>query len=208
MTADRYEAQIKPVFHSTPEGRLALIVLPSMQTVGKKVDEYLVEWRRERAEKDPRLMNNDYVRDSFLLKADTPRFGSGEGKGSIRESVRGDDLYIMVDVTNYSLTYKMSGFENVLSPDDHFQDLKRVIAAAGRKPRRVNVIMPYLYEGRQIKQNGRESLDCSGALQELENLGVDNILSLIRIEYVHRINYLDLPTASKHGIRFSVNPSF
>ncbi len=177
MTADRYEAQIKPVFHSTPEGRLALIVLPSMQTVGKKVDEYLVEWRRERAEKDPRLMNNDYVRDSFLLKADTPRFGSGEGKGSIRESVRGDDLYIMVDVTNYSLTYKMSGFENVMSPDDHFQDLKRVIAAAGRKPRRVNVIMPYLYEGRQIKQNGRESLDCSGALQELENLGVDNILT-------------------------------
>ena len=177
MTADRYEAQIKPVFHSTPEGRLALIVLPSMQTVRKKVDEYLVEWRRERAEKDPRLMNNDYVRDSFLLKADTPRFGSGEGKGSIRESVRGDDLYIMVDVTNYSLTYKMSGFENVMSPDDHFQDLKRVIAAAGRKPRRVNVIMPYLYEGRQIKQNGRESLDCSGALQELVDLGVDNIIT-------------------------------
>ena len=148
-------------FHSIPEGRLAIIPLKSTKTIGEKVNNYLVDWRRKRVELGYNTADNGYSRDTFILEADTPRFGSGEGKGTIRDSVRGDDIYIMVDVMNYSITYKMNGFENVMSPDDHFADLKRVIAAAGKKARRVNVIMPYLYEGRQIKQNGRESMDCA-----------------------------------------------
>ena len=178
MISDRIDTQERPVLDTIPEGRLALIPLKSMENIGRKVDEYLVEWRTRRViGGEVKNSGNGYVRDSFILKADTPRFGSGEGKGLIRESVRGDDLYIMVDVMNYSITYGMAGYENVMSPDDHFQDLKRVIAAACRKARRVNVIMPYLYEGRQIRPNGRESLDCSGALQELVDLGVENIIT-------------------------------
>ena len=164
-------------FHSIPEGRLAIIPLKSTKTIGEKVNNYLVDWRRKRVELGYNTADNGYSRDTFILEADTPRFGSGEGKGTIRDSVRGDDIYIMVDVMNYSITYKMNGFENVMSPDDHFADLKRVIAAAGKKARRVNVIMPYLYEGRQIKQNGRESMDCANALQELTELGVANIIT-------------------------------
>ncbi|MDO5702053.1 MAG: ribose-phosphate pyrophosphokinase, partial [Lachnospiraceae bacterium] len=177
MSFDSYDTQEKPILNTIPEGRLALIALRSMEEIGKKVDSYLSEWRRDRVLKGQVSNSNGYFRDSYLVRADTPRFGSGEAKGSIRESVRGDDLYIMVDVMNYSLTYKMAGFDNIMSPDDHFQDLKRVIAAACRKARRVNVIMPYLYEGRQINQNSRESLDCSGALQELVDLGVENIIT-------------------------------
>ena len=177
MTSDRNDTQAKPVLDTTPEGRLAIIPLNSMAEIGRKVDEYLVEWRRQRVQLGDALDVDGYVQDSYIIEANVPRFGSGEAKGSIRKSVRGDDVYFMVDVMNYSLTYKMSGFENVMSPDDHFQDLKRVISAAGRKPRRINVIMPYLYEGRQIRQNGRESLDCAGALQELQDLGVENILT-------------------------------
>ena len=178
MTSDRTDTQAKPVFETIPEGRLALIPLRSMEAIGRKVDEYLVEWRTRRVnEGTVHSSGNGYVRDTFLVKADTPRFGSGEAKGMILESVRGDDLYVMVDVMNYSITYQMSGYENVMSPDDHFQDLKRVIAAACKKARRVNVIMPYLYEGRQIRPKGRESLDCSGALQELVELGVENIIT-------------------------------
>ena len=164
-------------FHSIPEGRLAIIPLKSTKTIGEKVNNYLVDWRKKRVELGYNTADNGYSRDTFILEADTPRFGSGEGKGTIRGSVRGDDIYIMVDVMNYSITYKMNGFENVMSPDDHFADLKRVIAAAGKKARRVNVIMPYLYEGRQIKQNGRESMDCANALQELTELGVANIIT-------------------------------
>lgn len=164
-------------FHSIPKGRLAIIPLKSTKTIGEKVNNYLVDWRRKRVELGYNTADNGYSRDTFILEADTPRFGSGEGKGTIRDSVRGDDIYIMVDVMNYSITYKMNGFENVMSPDDHFADLKRVIAAAGKKARRVNVIMPYLYEGRQIKQNGRESMDCANALQELTELGVANIIT-------------------------------
>lgn len=177
MTMDRKDTQARPAFSTVPDGRLAIIALKSTEEIGKKVDGYLTEWRKKRVEDGIVKDAAGYVRDSFLIKADTPRFGTGEAKGMIRESVRGDDLYIMVDVMNYSNGYKISGFENVMSPDDHFQDLKRVIAAAGKKTKRLNVIMPYLYEGRQIKQNGRESLDCSGALQELVDLGVDNIIT-------------------------------
>ena len=109
--------------------------------------------------------------------APSPRFGSGEAKGVLQESVRGDDLYLMVDVCNYSLTYSLCGEVNHMSPDDHFQDLKRIIAAVGGKARRVNVIMPFLYESRQHKRTGRESLDCALALQELTDMGVDNIIT-------------------------------
>lgn len=177
MSSDRLDSQEKPVLDTIPEGRLAIIATRSTEQVGRKVDEFLVEWRKERVLKGVVSNKNGYYRDTYLIQADAPRFGSGEGKGTIRESVRGDDLYVMVDVMNYSLTYKMAGFENIMSPDDHFQDLKRIIAAACRKARRVNVIMPYLYEGRQIKHSGRESLDCSGALQELVDLGVENIIT-------------------------------
>ena len=161
-----------------PVGPLGLIPLKSCTGLGKKVDDYLVEWRREReSEHKSTIAFSGYQRDSYILEANTPRFGSGEGKGTIEESVRGDDLYIMVDVCNYSLTYSLFGMTNHMSPDDHFQDLKRIIAAAAGKARRINVIMPFLYESRQHKRSGRESLDCAMALQELVNMGVENIIT-------------------------------
>ena len=116
-------------------------------------------------------------RSSYILKANVPRFGSGEAKGMILESVRGTDLYLLVDVANYSLTYSLCGHENHMSPDDHYQDLKRIIAAVGGKARRITVIMPYLYESRQHKRTARESLDCALALQEMVSMGVDNIIT-------------------------------
>ncbi len=177
MIKDKTDTQDKPVLDTIPDGRLGLIATKSMESFGKKVNDFLVTWRRNRIENGILVVDKTYARDSYLISADTPRFGSGEGKGQINESVRGDDLYILVDVMNHSITYTMQGFENILSPDDHFADLKRIIAAAGRKPRRINVIMPYLYEGRQLKQSGRESLDCASALQELEELDVENIIT-------------------------------
>lgn len=161
-----------------PVGPLGLIVMDSCSSLGKKVNDYLVTWRREREnEHKTTIQFNGYQRDSYLINAKAPRFGSGEGKGVINESVRGDDLYIMVDVCNYSLTYSLSGYVNHMSPDDHFQDLKRIIAAVGGKARRINVIMPFLYESRQHKRTARESLDCAMALQELTRMGVENILT-------------------------------
>ena len=166
------------IIETIPVGPLGLIPLKSCTGLGKKVDDYLVEWRREReSEHKSTIAFSGYQRDSYILEANTPRFGSGEGKGTIEESVRGDDLYIMVDVCNYSLTYSLFGMTNHMSPDDHFQDLKRIIAAAAGKARRINVIMPFLYESRQHKRSGRESLDCSMALQELVNMGVENIIT-------------------------------
>ena len=161
-----------------PVGRLGIIPLKSCQAMGQKVNDYIVRWRKERdhEEKDS-LKFEDYERDSYLIDSKAPRFGSGEAKGILGESVRGDDLYIMVDVCNYSMTYKVCGRTNHMSPDDHFQDLKRIIAAVGGKARRVNVIMPFLYESRQHKRTGRESLDCALALQELTDMGVDNIIT-------------------------------
>ena len=161
-----------------PVGRLGLIPLESCRSLGEKVNEWLVQWRNERQHDE---MNSfafeGYQRDSYIVDVNTPRFGSGEGKGEISESVRGDDIYLMVDVCNYSMSYRISGFTNLMSPDDHFQDLKRAIAAIGGKARRVNVIMPYLYESRQSKRVGRESLDCASALQELTSMGVQNIIT-------------------------------
>ena len=161
-----------------PVGPLGLIPLKSCSTLGAKVNDWLVEWRKEReSEHKSTIAFAGYQRDSYIIDAKTPRFGSGEGKGTIESSIRGDDLYIMVDVCNYSLTYSLCGMTNHMSPDDHYQDLKRVIAAAAGKARRINVIMPFLYESRQHKRSGRESLDCALALQELMNMGVENIIT-------------------------------
>jgi len=161
-----------------PVGSLGIIPLAGCSEMGKKVDNYLVKWRAEReSEHKESLAFSGYMRPSYILDAKVPRFGSGEAKGLINESVRGTDLYIMVDVCNYSLTYSMNGYENHMSPDDHFQDLKRIIAAVGGKARRITVIMPFLYESRQHKRTARESLDCAMALQEMVSMGVDNIIT-------------------------------
>lgn len=161
-----------------PVGSLGIIALEGCQSLGEKVDQYLVKWRAEReSEHKESLAFAGYQRDSYLLNAKVPRFGSGEAKGMIMESVRGNDIYLLVDVCNYSLTYSLCGHENHMSPDDHYQDLKRIIAAVGGKARRITVIMPFLYESRQHKRTARESLDCALALQELVQMGVDNIIT-------------------------------
>ena len=168
------EKQIETI----PVGPLGLIPLKSCESLGKKVDAYLAEWRKDReSEHKATIAFAGYQRDSYIIGVKTPRFGSGEAKGELLESVRGDDLYLMVDVCNYSLTYSLCGMQNHMSPDDHFQDLKRVIAAAGGKAKRINVIMPFLYESRQHKRTGRESLDCAWALRELVDMGVENIIT-------------------------------
>ena len=161
-----------------PAGALGIIPLESCKKIGEEVDKYLVKWRCVREhEHENDISFKGYLRDSYLINASCPRFGSGEAKGMIHESVRGYDLFIMVDVTNYSLTYKLCGQENRMSPDDHYQDLKRMIAAANGKARRITVIMPFLYESRQHRRTARESMDCAMALQELINMGVDNIIT-------------------------------
>ena len=161
-----------------PTGALGLIPLASCTELGEKVNQYLVKWRdtRHNAHKD-NIAFKDYHRASYIVNADTPRFGSGEAKGVIKDSVRGYDLYIMVDVTNYSMTYSLCGQTNHMSPDDHYADVKRIIAAVGGKARRITVIMPFLYESRQHKRSSRESLDCAIALQELTAMGVENIIT-------------------------------
>ncbi len=161
-----------------PVGSLGMIALEGCRPLGEKIDQYLVKWRTEReSEHKDSLAFSGYQRPSYLLNAKVPRFGSGEAKGMILESVRGTDLYLLVDVANYSLTYSLCGHENHMSPDDHYQDLKRIIAAVGGKARRITVIMPFLYESRQHKRTSRESLDCALALQELVRMGVDNIIT-------------------------------
>ena len=165
-------------YETVPVGSLGVIPLESCKELGKKINKYLVRFRKEREHKHENDISfRGYLRDTYLMECATPRFGTGEAKGSIRDSVRGFDLFLMVDVTNYSLTYKVCGYENRMSPDDHYQDLKRIIAAAGGKARRITVIMPFLYESRQHRRAARESLDCALALQELTNMGVDNIIT-------------------------------
>ena len=161
-----------------PDGALGLIPLESCKELGLKVDQYLVGWREKRQhqhQNDPAFKG--YRRDSYIISTAVPRFGTGEAKGVIKESVRGYDLYLMVDVTNYSLTYSVCGYENHMSPDDYYADLKRIIAAVGGKARRITAIIPFLYESRQHKRTARESLDCALALQELTAMGVDNIIT-------------------------------
>lgn len=165
-------------FDTIPVGSLGIIPLESSCGLGRRVNDYLVKWRQERnSEHKTTIAFTGYQRDSFIINASCPRFGSGEAKGIIKESVRGKDLYLLVDVCNYSLTYKLCGNVNHMSPDDHYQDLKRIIAAVAGKAKRITVIMPFLYEGRQHRRSTRESLDCALALQELTNMGVENIIT-------------------------------
>ena len=159
--------------NSIPVGDLGIIPLQSCSELGNMVNEYIVDWRKER---ESVLHQDDRVKDSYIVNTKCSRFGSGEAKGTILDSIRGKDLYLLVDVTNYSIEYSLCGHMNKMSPDDHYSDLKRIITAAG-KARRINVIMPFLYESRQHKRTARESLDCAVALQELHALGVENIIT-------------------------------
>lgn len=166
------------VLENIPVGSLGIIALDGCKDMGNCINDYLVKWRHEDGHEHKNdVVFSGYKKDTYLIDAKVPRFGSGEAKGIIGESVRGRDVYIMVDVCNYSLTYSLTGYTNRMSPDDHYQNLKRVIAAIGGKARRINVIMPFLYESRQHKRSGRESLDCALALQELVRIGVDNIIT-------------------------------
>jgi ribose-phosphate pyrophosphokinase len=168
----------KRILDNAPFGQLGLITVSGCEEMGKEIDFYLKHWRAERQhehEDSPAFAG--YQRSSYIIGTKVPRFGTGEGKGVVEQSVRGMDLYILVDVVNYNETYKMFGFDNHMSPDDHFANLKRVIAAVGGKARRITVIMPYLYESLQSKRSTRESLDCALALQELIRMGVDNTLT-------------------------------
>ena len=161
-----------------PVAPLKLIVLESAAKLGSSVNTHLVNFRREIkniAKNDPAF--EGYVSNNYILGTSCYRFGSGEGKAVISESVRGKDLFVLVDVCNHSISYTMNGYTNYKSPDDHYQDLKRVIAAANGKAHRINVIMPFLYEGRQHKRNGRESLDCAYAIEELSHMGVSNFIT-------------------------------
>mgnify|MGYP000047898641 CR=1 FL=1 len=161
-----------------PLAPLKIAALESCREIGEKVDKYLVKWRCVREhEHENDIAFKGYLRDSYIIDASCPRFGSGEAKGIVNESVRGTDIFCMVDVTNHSLTYKMSGYVNHMSPDDHYQDLKRIIGATASTAHRINVIMPFLYESRQHKRTHRESLDCAMALEELVSMGVSNIIT-------------------------------
>lgn len=164
---------------TVPAGKLGIVALESCREMGQKINDYIVSWRKDRIRQEhtPTVLFDGYERDSFLIDTKCPRFGSGEAKGIIRESVRGDDLYILVDVCNYSLTYTCCGQVSHMSPDDHYQDLKRIIAAVSGKAHRLTVIMPFLYESRQDKRSSRESLDCAVALQELTSMGVESIIT-------------------------------
>ena len=161
-----------------PVAPLKLLALDSCKELGNRINEYLVDFRKNvhnDIKQDPAFRG--YSEENYLIDAACPRFGSGEGKGILSESVRGKDVFLMVDVCNHSLTYTVNGYENHKSPDDHYQDLKRMIAAIAGKAHRINVIMPFLYEGRQHKRSGRESLDCAYALKELSEMGVSNFIT-------------------------------
>ena len=161
-----------------PVAPLKIAALDSCMYFAEKVDKYLVEFRRTaNMQHRDNVYFQEYAQDSYLVKCSCPRFGTGEAKGRLEESVRGSDLFIMVDVCNYSLTYTVCGHENHMSPDDHYQDLKRIISAATGKAHRINVVIPFLYEGRQHRRTSRESLDCALALQELRSMGVSNIIT-------------------------------
>ncbi|MDD3415132.1 MAG: ribose-phosphate pyrophosphokinase [Lachnospiraceae bacterium] len=164
--------------NTMPVAPLKIMSLDSCKDLGKQVNNYLVDFRHsinQPHRESPAFQG--YVADNYLADFSCPRFGSGEGKGVIKESVRGKDLFILVDVCNHSLTYQLNGFENHMSPDNHYQDLKRIIAAVAGKAHRINVIMPFLYESRQHKRNSRESLDCALTLKELSEMGVSNIIT-------------------------------
>ncbi len=165
--------------NAMPVAPLKIIALPSAEKLGQRINNYMVEFRK--SIKNEKVKNDTafhgYIESNYLANVDIPRFGSGEAKASFKESIRGKDLFLLVDVCNHSITYDMYGYKNHMSPDDHYQDLKRVIAACNGKAKRINVIMPFLYEGRQHKRNGRESLDCAFALSELRDMGISNFIT-------------------------------
>ena len=161
-----------------PVGPLGIIAMPGCEALCDKIDKYLVKWRANQAsEHQQNIAFYGYQRDTYKVNVSLPRFGSGEAKGVVNESVRGFDLYIITDVFNYSCTYNMYGMEVPMSPDDHYADLKRVISAISGKAKRITILMPMLYEGRQHKRSSRESLDCALALEELVDMGVENIIT-------------------------------
>ncbi|MBQ8306643.1 MAG: ribose-phosphate pyrophosphokinase [Blautia sp.] len=163
---------------SAPVAPIRIAALDGCRELAHEVDKKLVKYRKELlTRKNIGTIPQGYYEKSFLVDCECPRFGTGEGKGYIKESVRGVDLFIMVDITNYSLTYTVCGHENHMSPDNHYQDLKRIISAATGKAHRINVVMPFLYEGRQHRRSKRESLDCALALKELSDMGVSNIIT-------------------------------
>lgn len=164
-------------FQKVSLGPLGVISTDGSKELGTLIDNHLLGWRKDYAKSPDHITFPGYLRDSYLISSSCFRFSSGEGKSVINESVRGHDIYILTDVGNYNCKFKMFGMDCPMSPDDHFQDLKRIIAAIGGKARRITVIMPLLYEGRQHRKIARESLDCALALQELEKLGVENILT-------------------------------
>lgn len=171
-------SNIEQMEKKLPAAPLKLAVMESCKELGQKVNDYIVSFRQNslsELENSPLYLN--YKTNNYIVNCGCPRFGSGEAKGYLRESIRGTDFFIMTDVCNYSLTYTVNGHINHMSPDDHFQDLKRIISAATGKARRINVIMPFLYESRQHKRTKRESLDCALALEELTAMGVSNILT-------------------------------
>lgn len=165
--------------NAMPIAPLKIIALPSAAQLGRRVNDYMTEFRKnirnDKVKKDPAF--HGYIENNYLLEVNIPRFGSGEAKAVIEETIRGKDIFILVDVCNHSITYQMNGYTNHMSPDDHYQDLKRVISACNGKANRINVIMPFLYEGRQHKRNSRESLDCAYALEELKNMGISNFIT-------------------------------
>lgn len=165
--------------NAMPVAPLKIAALSSAKQMGQRINNYMVQFRKsihnDKVKKDPAF--HDYIVNNYLVDVETPRFGSGEGKAVFRESIRGTDLFLLVDVCNHSITYNINGYTNHMSPDDHYQDLKRVIAACNGKAHRINVIMPFLYEGRQHKRNSRESLDCAYALAELRDMGISNFIT-------------------------------
>ncbi len=170
---------LRELENAMPVAPLKIIALPSAERLGHRINDYMIEFRKsihnDKVKNDPAF--HGYIESNYLAKVEIPRFGTGEAKAIFRESIRGKDLFLLVDVCNHSITYQMNGYTNHMSPDDHYQDLKRVIAACHGKARRINVIMPFLYEGRQHKRNGRESLDCAYALSELRDMGVNNFIT-------------------------------
>ena len=178
MASDSTTSLIENLNRSMPVAPLAIIALPSAASLGEKVNQYIASFRKDALERDSSLNHGDrYFKDDYLLDISLERFPSGEGRAMLRESARGKDVFILVDVMNWTVTYRMNGFLNHMSPDDHFQDLKRVISVVKGKARRVTVIMPFLYEGRQHHRSGRESLDAANMLHELFELGIDNFIT-------------------------------
>lgn len=170
---------LQEIEDTMPVAPLKIVALPSARAMGQRINDYLVGFRKtihnDKVKTDPAFQG--YSEKNYLLNAQTLRFGTGEAKAVFRESIRGKDLYLLVDVCNHSITYHMNGYVNHMSPDDHYQDLKRVIMACNGKAHRINVIMPFLYESRQHKRSGRESLDCAFALRELRNMGISNFVT-------------------------------